>query len=70
MEDKEFLEYAEKELALLESINKKLDKIVSPCKCTKCEEHDEEDEIMNFLNSLTEELGIKDKVTISKVVID
>ena len=49
---------------LLDKINKKLDKLI-----TNEEPKSEEDEVIEFLKNITEELGIKDKVTIRKVEI-
>lgn len=49
---------------LLDKINKKLDKLI-----TNEEPKSEEDEVIDFLKNITEELGIKDKVTIRKVEI-
>ena len=51
-------------IGLLDKINKKLDKLI-----TNEEPKSEEDEVIEFLKNITEELGIKDKVTIRKVEI-
>lgn len=49
---------------LLTKINNKLDKLVDD------ESMSEEDEVMDFLNFITKELGLEDKVTIQKIKID
>lgn len=49
---------------LLTKINNKLDKLVDD------ESMSEEDEVMDFLNCITKELGLENKVTIQKVKID
>ena len=54
----------DKVIYLLDKINKKLDKLI-----TNEEPKSEEDEVIEFLKNITEELGIKDKVTIRKVEI-
>lgn len=54
----------DKVIDLLDKINKKLDKLI-----TNEEPKSEEDEVIEFLKNITEELGIKDKVTIRKVEI-
>lgn len=54
--------------SLLVSIDKKLDLICDELFIdTKEPEEPIEDEIMNFLNSITKELNIEDKVKICKV---
>ena len=54
----------DKVIYLLDKINKKLDKLI-----TNEEPKSEEDEVIEFLKNITEELEIKDKVTIRKVEI-
>lgn len=54
----------DKVIDLLDKINKKIDKLI-----TNEEPKSEEDEVIEFLKNITEELGIKDKVTIRKVEI-
>ena len=49
---------------LLTKINDKLAKLV------EAEPMSEEDEVMDFLNFITKELGLENKVTIQKVKID
>lgn len=49
---------------LLTKINDKLAKLVED------EPMSEEDEVMDFLNFITKELGLENKVTIQKVKID
>lgn len=65
----------DKILEVLKSIDDKLTYIKQavcvPCeKCEDSSEDKEDAEIMNFLESLANELGLKDKVVIRKVTIN